>query len=105
MSALSSRIALCLLAALAARMANADLDLSKAIVYTQLGASQSDLGAAEDLSGHLSTHSGSEIRHKPNAQSTAGTAIFVGQGPIARKQFPEIKWQSLGLDEVILKTK
>lgn len=99
------RLALCTLFLIASRLAGADLDLSKATIYTQLGASPSDLRAAEDLRVHLSKMSGLEIKHKPNVQSVTGIAIIVGQGPIAEKQFPEIKWPALGMEEVVLKTK
>src|SRR5690242_16799524 len=99
------RLLVLLLLSVGATLANADIDVSKATVYAQLGASRADLRAAEDLRSHLSKIVGKEVPLKENAQAASGPSILVGQGPVAEKLFPEIKWATLGEEEVVLKTK
>lgn len=102
---MSPRIVICFVFVLLASLVRADIDLSKATIYTQMGASPSDLWAAQDLQKHLSKMAGSEIPLKNNARAVDGVAILVGQGPLAESQFPQVRWKDLGLEEVILKTK
>ncbi len=85
--------------------ASAELDLSKATIYTQPGATTSDTWAAQNLRTHLSKMAGKEIALQTNVRSTTGVSILVGQGPLSERLFPEVKWAELGKEEVLLKTK
>jgi len=93
-----------ILAALAA-ISGAETIVAKAVVVSQAGATPAEVHAAQELRDHLAKITGADIPFRTNAVAAPRNAIVVGQGPIARKLFPEVDWSKLGLEQTLIRSK
>ena len=98
--------ALAALAAFASILAApAEFSVSKAVIYTQPGASPVELHAAQELREYLSKIIGKELPLKTASSGVPKGSIIVGQGPAAAALFPEFKQEKLGQEQTFIKTK
>lgn len=75
-----------------------------AVVVTQEGATPAELLAAENLRATLSKITGAVISIENSPALMPKNAIVVGQGPLAAKLLPDVKWSELGLEQTVLRT-
>ena len=75
---------------------------AQTVIISQPGASAPESKAAQELSETLQQITGSYF---PIASNETKKAIIVGPGDIARKLFPEIPFDKLGPDEIVMKVK
>ena len=94
-------VAVCLASAL---FAKGDVLAARSTVVTQVGASPSELHAAQELRDHLAKITGVDIPLRQNADSAPSNAIIVGQGAIAQAQFPEVQWAKLGDEQTLIRS-
>jgi hypothetical protein len=103
---------LLLLAALAASSCSvlAGLTLAsrgdaKCVIVTQAGATEPERYAAEELADHLVKITGASFLTIDGEPSADRPAIIVGQGSVAAKLFPEVDFDRLGMEGVVMKLK
>lgn len=85
--------------------AGADVDVAKCTIYTQPGASASDLRAAQELRTHLAQITGANLAIRGNASALPPNGILIGQGPLSRRLFPKIEWSKLGEEQTLIEGK
>lgn len=90
--------------------ARADLQLAnsaktKFVILTQPGAIPAETNAAQELASTLKQITGAEFPIQPAEARVPGRAIVIGPGPAAEKLFPEIPFNELGGEEIVIKTK
>jgi hypothetical protein len=99
-------VAMALSGAAAPPITLAERGRAKCPILIQTGATAAERHAAEELRQHLQTITGApfEIREaNPNALPPA--AILIGPGEVARKLFPQVEWERLGAEEVVMRTR
>lgn len=94
-----------ILAAFLWASSSADTVVAKSVVIVQAGASVVEAHAAGELCDHLSKITGAKISIQTSAGAPPKNSIVVGQGPIARKLFPEIDWSKLGEEQTLIRSK
>src|SRR5437762_456529 len=90
--------------------ARADLQLAdsgktKFIILTQPGAIPAETNAAQELASTLKQITGVEFPIQSTKGRVPDRAIVIGPGPVAEKLFPEIPFNELGAEEIVIKTK
>ncbi|MGB9603937.1 MAG: alpha-glucuronidase family glycosyl hydrolase, partial [Limisphaerales bacterium] len=88
---------------------NADIFLSKNgkpqyEIINDLQSSPPEKWAARELARVLSKIVGAEFQILQTANANSKKVIIVGRGSLAKKYFPEIDFDALGSEEVIIKT-
>ncbi len=78
---------------------------AKAVVVSQAGASLAEQHAARELRDHLQKITGTDIALRSDATQARAGAIVVGQGPIAKRLFPEVRWEALGQEQTLIRSK
>lgn len=79
--------------------------VAKAVVVTQAGASPAEQHAARELRDHLEKITGAKIPLRAAGTEAAPGSIVVGQGPLARKLFPDVRWEQLGQEQTLIRSK
>lgn len=74
-------------------------------IYVASGATAAERNAAQELADTLREISGMEFPVEPRNEDIPVRAILVGPGPAATRLFPEVSWDRLGSEELILKTR
>ncbi len=82
----------------------ADIDCSKAVVISQIGATPAEVHAAQELRDYLSKITGANILLRTGAADAPKNAIIVGQGPVTRKLLPDCDWSKLGAEQTLVRT-
>jgi hypothetical protein len=77
---------------------------SKYIIATQPGATDAERNAARELAETLATITGVSLPVKEVAANLPPHAILIGPGPVARQAFPEVPFDDLGLEELVMRT-
>jgi hypothetical protein len=95
---------LLLLATQAAPAADASIDVRRATVLSQPGATATELYAAQELRAELSQIVGIQIPLEANATELKPNAIVVGQGPLASKLLPTANWAGLNPEQTLIKS-
>jgi len=76
-----------------------------AAVITQVGATPAELHAAQDLRDTLEKITGAKIPLSIGPTPVLPkNAIVVGQGPVAEKLLPNVKWAELGLEQTLIES-
>lgn len=75
------------------------------VILTQPGATAAEMNAAKELADTLRDITGAEFKIETAGPTLPARAILVGPGPAARQAFPEIPFDQLGLEEIVIKTK
>ncbi len=78
---------------------------AQATIVTQLNATATEVKAAEELSRTLQQITGAAFAVVTNEQNLSKETIIVGQGDIAKKFFPEVPFDKLGRDEIVMQVK
>ncbi len=73
-------------------------------IILQEGATPSERFAGEELASHLQQITGARFEIL-TAESLPPTGIIVGQGTFARRLLPDVDWERLGSEEIIVRTK
>ncbi|MBM3496513.1 MAG: DUF4838 domain-containing protein, partial [Armatimonadetes bacterium] len=76
---------------------------ARAVIVTQMAATQTEILAARELRDHLVAVTGAKFEIMSNAADVEGSAIIVGPGPIASRLFPDVDFGSLGSEELVIK--
>lgn len=79
--------------------------VAPAVVLTQPGATPAELNAAKELAETLQEITGAVFKIETAGDLPPARAILVGPGPVAAKLFPEVAWDRLGPEEIVLKTR
>ena len=95
---------------LAATPTNAALVLAKdgtakCVILRQAGASPPEQLSVKELAETLKVITGAGFVVQDAAESSPEAAIIVGQGPVAKNLFPEVPFDQLGQEEVVIKSK
>ena len=90
--------------ALALLPAPSEISVANATIVTQAGATEVELHAAEELQAHLSEIIGKPIPLRRDLAEAPAGAIVVGQGSLARRLLPAVKWESLGAEQTLVRT-
>ena len=77
----------------------------KCVILRQAGATVPELNALRELTNHLQTITGARFEVREAGESVPASAIIVGQGSAARALFPEVPFDKLGAEEIVIKTK
>lgn len=98
------------LLALLAQPASAALALArdgaaKCVILRQAGATAPELFAAKELADTLKAITGAEFAVQDAAEPVPEAAVIVGQGSVAKALFPEVPFDQLGQEEIVIKTK
>jgi hypothetical protein len=101
---------LLVLALLPAIPTHADLTLAARgrtsyVIVQPTGASAAEQRAAQDLADTLGQITQAEFKIESPGETMPGHAILVGQGPESRALFPEIDWERLGEEDIVVLTK
>ncbi len=75
------------------------------VILRPAGAAGPESFAADQLAEALKAITGAEFAVQEAGDSAPETAILVGQGPAAKALFPEVPFDQLGQEEVVIKTK
>lgn len=75
------------------------------VVVLDAAATAPEQQAAEELRTVLQQVTGAEFRRVVAGEAIPAQAIVVGAGETARRLFPEVPWDALGEEEVVLRTK
>ncbi len=77
---------------------------ARAVIVTQIGATEPELMAARELRDHLTAVTGAAFVITRGLPSSDNPVIIVGQGPIADQRFPGIRWDDLGEEGIVIRT-
>ncbi len=88
----------------------ADLRLARAgetdyVILRETAAPEPEANAARELASHLKEIVGAEFPIFSPGEEIPRHAIVVGAGPTARRLFPEVPWDELGPEELVIRTK
>jgi hypothetical protein len=75
-----------------------------AAIYTQTGATATELFAARELVDYLQQITGATFEIRQAGAELPDKAIVIGPGPAAEQYFRGIAWDRLGEEEIILRT-
>jgi len=75
------------------------------VILQQAEATAPEQHAAGELALHLNLVTGAKFEIKTNAGEVPKNAVVVGQGPLATKLFPEISFEKLDAEELVIRTK
>lgn len=75
------------------------------VIVTQPGAMPAETNAAVELAAALRDITGAEFRILVAGEAPAGPVIVVGPGPVAKALFPEVPFDALGLEELVIKSR
>jgi hypothetical protein len=75
------------------------------VIIKQPGASAPEAQALKDLAETLKQVTGAEFAVREADKEAPDRAIIVGPGPVARAHFPEVPFDQLGLEEIVIRTK
>jgi hypothetical protein len=75
------------------------------VILTQPGASPAEANAARELADTLRAITGADFKLEPAGAALPARAILVGPGPAARQAFPEVSFDELGLEEIVIKSR
>jgi hypothetical protein len=75
------------------------------VILRETGCPEPEANAARELAMHLEKIVGAEFPILSPGDEIPSHAILVGSGPTARKQFPEVPWDRLGDEEIVIRTK
>jgi hypothetical protein len=78
---------------------------AQCVILEQAGATEPERNAAKELAETLRQISGAEFAVETVVDAIAPRAIVVGPGPAAREVFPEVPFDQLGPEEIVIKTK
>ncbi len=78
---------------------------AKTTILSSTNASPSEVKAAKELRETLEKISSASFELTTNATSPDKNSIIVGNGDLARQFFPEIPFDQLGPDEIVMKVK
>jgi hypothetical protein len=73
-------------------------------IYTQTGASATELFAARELADYLQQITGAPFDIREAGTDIPDKAIVIGPGPAAERFFPGIAWNRLGEEEIVIRT-
>lgn len=73
-------------------------------ILTQAGATAPELRAARELAATLKTITGADFEVREASGGAPAQAILIGAGPVAREKFPEVPFDQLGQEEIVMKT-
>ncbi len=76
---------------------------ARAVIVTQLGATEPERLAARELRDHLSAVTGASFEIKEAVPPNDAAAIIVGPGPLASQRFPEVQWDRLGEEGIVIR--
>jgi hypothetical protein len=91
--------------------ATADLQLSRDgatryLIVHGVDAAAPEVNAARELASHLRAVTGVEFRVEALAGDVVPRrAIVVGPGAMARRAFPDVPWEALGDEEIVIRTR
>jgi hypothetical protein len=75
------------------------------VIIRQAGATAPELKAADELAKTLEQITGAKFSIRDANEKISGRAILIGPGAIAKKYFPEVPFEKLGTDEIVIRTK
>lgn len=78
---------------------------AKATILIQPGATAVERHAARELRDHLAQITGVDLVLRSDASKAPAGSIVVGQGPLARKLFPDVRWERLGQEQTLVRSK
>lgn len=77
--------------------------VAKAVIVLQEGATAPEKLAAEELQKHLQQITGAQLAIR-NDVASGQAAIVVGPGPVASRLFPDVRLETFGGEELIMRT-
>ncbi len=77
---------------------------AKATIVVPAGSTEAERHAGEELAKWLGEMTGTKIPVTLDAREAPENSIVVGQGALARRLFPNIHWEGLGLEEAVVQT-
>jgi hypothetical protein len=78
---------------------------ANSVILRQAGATPAELHAVTELADVLKQITGAEFSVQDAGPKAPKRAILVGPGATARELFPEIPWDKLGQEQIVIKTK
>lgn len=90
--------------ATAAKMTIARDGIPKCVIVQQAGATDAEKYAVKELARHLNEMTGGTFQIVENVDKAPASAIIVGQGAAAKNAFPDVPFERLGGEEIIIKT-
>ncbi|HOW64347.1 MAG TPA: DUF4838 domain-containing protein [Candidatus Paceibacterota bacterium] len=75
------------------------------VIVQPTGVTPAETRAARDLADTLKQMTRAEFKIETAGESVPDHAILVGQGPESRAMFPEVNWERLGEEEIVVRTK
>ncbi len=79
--------------------------VTPALILTQPDATPAELNAARELAAVLQEITGAAFKIEPAPDHPPERAILVGPGPVAARLFPDVPWDQLGPEEVVIQTR
>lgn len=75
------------------------------VILRETGCPEPEANAARELATHLEKIVGCEFPIFSPSEEVPSRAILVGAGPTAKRLFPEVAWDRLGDEEIVIRTR
>src|SRR5687768_4332445 len=77
---------------------------ARCVIVSQPGATQAEKHAARELANTLKQITGADFEIRTES-GPAESAVIIGPGPVAQQHFPDVKLDSLGGEELMMRSK